>query len=77
AADLIKLAMIAVQGWLDRDKLRSRLIMQVHDELVLEVPDEELARVQTELPQLMAGVARLEVPLLVDLGSGLNWEAAH
>jgi DNA polymerase-1 len=77
AADLIKLAMIAVQGWLDRDKLRSRLIMQVHDELVLEVPDEELARVRTELPQLMAGVARLEVPLLVDVGSGLNWEAAH
>ena len=77
AADLIKLAMIAVQHWLDRDKLRARLIMQVHDELVLEVPEEELARVKTELPRLMAGVARLEVPLLVDVGSGLNWEAAH
>ena len=77
AADLIKLAMIAVQHWLDRDKLGSRLIMQVHDELVLEVPDEELARVKAQLPQLMAGVARLEVPLLVDVGSGLNWEAAH
>ena len=77
AADLIKLAMIAVQGWLDRDKLKSRLIMQVHDELVLEVPDGELPVVKTELPRLMTGVASLEVPLLVDVGTGLNWEAAH
>ena len=77
AADLIKLAMIAVQGWLDRDKLKSRLIMQVHDELVLEVPDGELPVVKTELPRLMTGVAALEVPLLVDVGTGLNWEAAH
>lgn len=77
AADLIKLAMIAVQGWLDRDKLKSRLIMQVHDELVLEVPDGELPVVKTQLPRLMTGVAALEVPLLVDVGTGLNWEAAH
>ena len=77
AADLIKLAMIAVQGWLDRDELKSRLIMQVHDELVLEVPDGELPVVKTELPRLMTGVAALEVPLLVDVGTGLNWEAAH
>jgi len=69
--------MIAVQGWLDRDKLKSRLIMQVHDELVLEVPDGELPVVKTELPRLMTGVAALEVPLLVDVGTGLNWEAAH
>ena len=77
AADLIKLAMIAVQGWLDRDKLKSRLIMQVHDELVLEVPDGELPVVKIEMPRLMTGVAALEVPLLVDVGTGLNWEAAH
>jgi len=77
AADLIKLAMIAVQGWLDREKLTSKLIMQVHDELVLEVPDAELVRVRAELPQLMSGVAKLRVPLVVDVGSGENWEKAH
>jgi DNA polymerase-1 len=77
AADLIKKAMIAVQDWLDRERLQTRLIMQVHDELVLEVPDAELSRVQAELPGLMTGVAKLEVPLLVDVGTGLNWEAAH
>jgi DNA polymerase-1 len=77
AADLIKLAMIAVQQWLDREKLSSRLIMQVHDELVLEVPDAELVRVKAELPGLMSGVAQLKVPLVVDVGSGQNWEKAH
>jgi DNA polymerase-1 len=77
AADLIKLAMIAVQEWLDKKKLAARLIMQVHDELVLEVPDAELARVKAELPILMSGVAELKVPLVVDVGSGLDWEKAH
>jgi DNA polymerase-1 len=77
AADLIKLAMIAVQGWLDREKLASRLIMQVHDELVLEVPLAELERVRAEIPGLMSGVAHLKVPLVVDVGSGQNWEKAH
>jgi DNA polymerase-1 len=77
AADLIKLAMIAVQGWLAREKLGSRLIMQVHDELVLEVPDAELAHVKAEVPLLMGGVAELKVPLVVDIGSGENWEKAH
>jgi DNA polymerase-1 len=77
AADLIKLAMIAVQGWLDRERLGSRLIMQVHDELVLEVPKAELERVQAQVPGLMSGVARLKVPLVVDVGSGENWEKAH
>jgi DNA polymerase-1 len=77
AADLITLAMIAVQGWLDREKLASRLIMQVHDELVLEVPEAELARIRSEIPRLMSGVAQLKVPLVVDVGSGQNWEKAH
>lgn len=77
AADLIKLAMIAVQGWLDREKLQSKLIMQVHDELVLEVPDAELELVKQTLPQLMQGVAKLDVPLLAEVGVGSNWEAAH
>ena len=77
AADLIKLSMIAVQDWLDRENLSSKLIMQVHDELVLEVPQTELARVREELPGLMTGVAQLAVPLVVDVGAGANWEQAH
>ncbi len=77
AADLIKLSMIAVQNWLDRERLSARLVMQVHDELVLEVPQTELSRVREELPGLMTGVAELAVPLVVDVGAGANWEQAH
>ena len=77
AADLIKLAMIAVSRWLREDSLRSRLILQVHDELVLEVPDDELDLVRVRLPELMAGVAALEVPLLAEVGDGANWDEAH
>ncbi|EEG10206.1 DNA polymerase I [Pseudogulbenkiania ferrooxidans 2002] len=77
AADLIKLAMIAVQRWLVAEGLGSKLIMQVHDELVLEVPEAELARVKERLPQIMAGVAELKVPLLAEVGAGESWEAAH
>jgi DNA polymerase-1 len=77
AADLIKLAMIAVQDWLDRERLGAKLILQVHDELVLEVPERELARVKGELPKRMEGVAELAVPLVVDVGAGPNWERAH
>lgn len=77
AADLIKLAMIAVHEWLKQKQLKARLIMQVHDELVLEVPDDELGLLKSELPKLMCGVAKLEVPLVVDVGAGPNWEKAH
>jgi DNA polymerase I len=77
AADLIKLAMIAVQQWIEAERLTSRMIMQVHDELVLEVPDGELVRVKAELPGYMTRVAELAVPLVVDVGSGPNWERAH
>jgi DNA polymerase-1 len=77
AADLVKLAMLAVQGWLDGEGLASRLIMQVHDELVLEVAEGELARVRARLPELMCGVAQLAVPLKAEVGVGPNWEAAH
>ena len=77
AADLVKRAMLAVQGWLDAENLAARLVLQVHDELVLEVPDGELARVREHLPRLMNGVAQLAVPLLVDIGIGPDWEAAH
>ncbi len=77
AADLIKLAMIAVQGWLDANQLKTRLIMQVHDELVLEVAEDELGAVRQNLPGLMCNVAELKVPLKVDMGVGPNWELAH
>ena len=77
AADLIKLAMIAVQNWLDAERLSSLLIMQVHDELVLEVPAAELELVKQKLPQIMAGVAALKVPLLAEVGAGSSWETAH
>ncbi len=77
AADLIKLSMIAVQDWLDRDGLQTRQIMQVHDELVLEVPEHELELVKVRLPELMCSVAQLRVPLVAEVGSGANWEEAH
>ncbi|QWD79470.1 DNA polymerase I [Polynucleobacter sp. MWH-Spelu-300-X4] len=77
AADLIKMAMIAVQEWLEKNKLETRLLLQVHDELVLEVPDHELQLVKEQLPGLMTNVAQLKVPLLVEVGVGLNWEEAH
>ena len=77
AADLIKLAMIAVQGWIDREQLKTKLVMQVHDELILEVPDDELARVRIELPPHMTQVAKLRVPLAVEVGVGANWDQAH
>ena len=77
AADLIKLAMIAVQNWLTSSGLNTKLIMQVHDELVLEVPENELEQIKTKLPELMQNVASLDVPLLAEVGVGNNWESAH
>ncbi|MDR0672575.1 MAG: DNA polymerase I [Zoogloeaceae bacterium] len=77
AADIIKLAMRAVQDWLEREGLQSRILLQVHDELVLEVPKNEGAAVRETLPRLMSAVAQLDVPLLVEVGEGENWEAAH
>ena len=77
AADLIKLSMIAVQNWLAKEKMTTLLIMQVHDELVLEVPNAEVTHVQQNLPRLMCDIATLKVPLLVQVGTGKNWEEAH
>ncbi|HLP82135.1 MAG TPA: DNA polymerase I, partial [Nitrosomonas sp.] len=77
AADIIKLAMIAVRDWLHGQQLKSKLIMQVHDELVLEVPDSELALVKEALPHYMGGVLPLDVPLLIEIGNGDNWDQAH
>jgi len=77
AADLIKLAMIGVQEVLDREQRATRMIMQVHDELVFEVPAAELVWAREAVPRIMAGVATLAVPLVADVGVGANWEEAH
>ncbi len=77
AADLIKLAMIAVDAWLSESKLQSKLVMQVHDELVLEVPQSELDIVKKMLPERMTSVAQLRVPLVAEVGVGANWDEAH
>jgi DNA polymerase-1 len=77
AADLIKLAMVAVQNWLEAENLKTRMLLQVHDELVFDVPLDELDYVQKALPGLMCSVATLKVPLLVSIGVGDNWEEAH
>lgn len=77
AADVVKLAMIAVARWIEAQCFQSRLVLQVHDELVLEVPHGELPQVREQLPRLMSGVATLAVPLLVEVGVGANWDEAH
>ncbi len=77
AADLIKLAMIAVQDALEREHKATRMVMQVHDELVFEVPEAELDWAKAAVPRLMAGVAELTVPLLAEVGVGANWDEAH
>ena len=77
AADLIKLSMVKVQQVLDDEKRGIKIIMQVHDELVFEVPEAEVDWVKHEIPRLMAGVAHLKVPLLAEVGVGPNWEKAH
>lgn len=77
AADLIKKAMVAVQLWLKDQKLKTLMVMQVHDELVLDVPTDELEQVKINLPRLMCEVASLRVPLVAEVGVGPNWEQAH
>jgi DNA polymerase-1 len=77
AADLIKLAMLAVQKALDDQGRATRMVMQVHDELVFEVPEAEVEWARAEIPRLMAGVARLSVPLIAEVGVGANWDEAH
>ena len=77
AADLIKMAMVAVQDWLAARAMRTKLVMQVHDELVLDVPADEIGAVRESLPGLMCDVARLKVPLVAEVGMGANWEQAH
>jgi len=77
AADLIKLAMLEVQKALDEQGRATRMVMQVHDELVFEVPEAEIEWVKEAIPRLMAGVAKLSVPLIAEVGVGMNWDEAH
>ena len=77
AADLIKLSMNKVLEVLDAENRKTKMIMQVHDELVFEVPDAEVEWVRVEIPRIMASVAALKVPLLAEIGVGMNWESAH
>lgn len=77
SADLIKMAMVAVQRWLEEKGLRTQMVMQVHDELVFDVPEDELDILRENLPGLMCNVAKLDVPLVAEVGVGDNWEQAH
>jgi DNA polymerase-1 len=77
AADIIKRAMISVHGWLADSSIPARLVMQVHDELVLEVAESAVSRVRLEVASLMSKAAELSVPLKVDTGTGKNWDEAH
>jgi DNA polymerase-1 len=77
AADLIKLSMVKVQQTLDIQHKKIKMIMQVHDELVFEVPLAEVDWLKAEIPRIMAGVAALKVPLLAEVGVGPNWDKAH
>jgi DNA polymerase-1 len=77
AADLIKMAMVVISKWLKDQNLKSKVTMQVHDELVLEVPESEFELIKQKIPELMCSVAQLSVPLVAEVGYGLNWEQAH
>lgn len=77
AADLIKMAMVAVAKWLAQSGSKARMVLQVHDELIFEVPQEEVETLRTKVPELMAGVAQLRVPLLASVGVAANWGDAH
>ncbi|MGB5344675.1 MAG: DNA polymerase I [Woeseia sp.] len=77
AADIIKKAMIDVHGWLESSKAPARLIMQVHDELVLEVDEKSIDAVRDEVVRRMSAAASLKVPLVVDAGTGRDWDEAH
>jgi DNA polymerase-1 len=81
AADIIKIAMISVNDWLREEywqqEAETKIIMQVHDELVFEVPEDDLQRIKTEIVMRMTNVAKLDVPLVVDAGVGINWDEAH
>jgi DNA polymerase-1 len=77
AADMIKVAMIHVHQWMKKEKLKSKMILQVHDELVFDAHRDELELLQKEIPKLMSSAVKLGVPLVVETGTGDNWLEAH
>ena len=77
AADIIKRAMITIHDWCKRDDVPCSLIMQVHDELVFEIDKDFIDTARKEVAQRMQGAAELAVPLVVDIGTGANWDEAH
>ena len=77
AADIIKRAMLAVDIWIEKDHAPACLVMQVHDELVLEVADDAVDAVRVRVAELMSKAVTLSVPLTVDIGVGKNWDEAH
>jgi DNA polymerase-1 len=77
AADMIKIAMIRIQDWLNQSDLSTKMILQVHDELLFDVPKNELSIVEPKIKELMEGAMTLNVPVLVESGSGRNWLEAH
>jgi DNA polymerase-1 len=77
AADIIKRAMIEVDRWLHEERIDAKLIMQVHDELVLETAEDAVEQVRARLASIMAAAAELAAPLVVDIGVGANWDEAH
>jgi DNA polymerase-1 len=77
AADLIKMAMVAIDRRLEQERLRTRMLLQVHDELLFEVPEKEAKQVEKLIREVMEGVMPLRVPLRVDIGTGKNWAEAH
>lgn len=77
AADMIKLAMIHVQDWMIKEKLKSKMILQVHDELVFDAHKDEVNLLKKEIPQLMSRAIKIEVPLEVEVGVGKDWLEAH
>lgn len=77
AAEIIKLAMINIDRWLQESKLKTKMVMQVHDELVFEVPEDELDNVKENIRNFMVNTIELDIPLAVDIGEGDNWDQAH
>jgi len=77
AADIIKRAMIAVDGWLEKAQPRVKMIMQVHDELVFEVDEDIADELAPKLAEVMQSVLQISVPLVVEVGKGKNWDEAH
>ena len=77
AADLIKLAMVQIDARLSAEGFQGQMLLQVHDELLLEAPDEEIDSLQRVVQEIMSGVFTLRVPLNVDIGTGLTWAEAH